>query len=299
MNYRHGYHAGNFADVMKHAVLARIMMHLRGKAAAFRVIETHAGAGLYDLTGAEAAKTGEWREGIARFRKAILPSAAADLFAPYLDTVAAYNSDSRDELRAYPGSPLFIQSWLRPIDRAVLCEMQTEAAAALAGHLRRDNRIKAVHLDGWTALNAFLPPPERRGLVVIDPPYEAADEFAHLAAAVIKARRKWETGVFMAWYPIKDRKGPSLLLKQMLAAKIPKILVAEIARDGATIPSPRTQASGTGATAGALAGSGLLIVNPPWQLDRDLEAMLPALCDTLSGGPWRAHVDWIARDIVN
>lgn len=299
MNYRHGYHAGNFADVMKHAVLARIMTHLRSKAAAFRVIETHAGPGLYDLAGAEAAKTGEWREGIARLSKAALPPAVADLFAPYLDTVAAYNPDSREDLRAYPGSPLLIQAWLRPVDRAVLCEMHPEAAATLAGHLRRDNRIKAVHLDGWTALNAFLPPPERRGLVVIDPPYEAADEFARLAAALIKARRKWETGVFMAWYPIKDRKGPSLLMKQMLAAKIPKILVAEIARDGAAVPSPRTKASGAGVSAGGLGGSGLLIINPPWQLDRDLAAMLPALCTTLSAGPWRSNVDWIARDIVN
>lgn len=299
MNYRHGYHAGNFADVMKHAVLVRIMMHLRDKATPFRVIETHAGAGLYDLTGAEATKTGEWREGIARLRSAALPSAVATLFAPYLDTVAAHNPDSRGDLRAYPGSPLLIQSWLRPVDRAVLCEMQPEAAATLAGHLRRDNRIKAVQLDGWTALNAFLPPPERRGLVVIDPPYEAADEFAHLAAALVKARRKWETGVFMAWYPIKDRKGPSLLMKQVLAAKIPKILVAEIARDGAATASPRTKEPGANASSRALTGSGLLIINPPWQLDNDLAAMLSTLCGTLSAGPWRPKVEWVARDIVN
>ena len=201
MNYRHAFHAGNFADVVKHATLARIVQHLKEKPAAFRVIDTHAGAGVYDLAGPEASRTVEWRDGIARLAAATLAPAVRGLLAPYLDAVAALNGDA---LAVYPGSPALVQRWLRPQDRLIACEREPGAAKALAGNLRGDNRAKAVAIDGYTALNAYVPPKERRGLVLIDPPFEQGDEHARLAHALAGAHRKWPTGIYALWYPIKD-----------------------------------------------------------------------------------------------
>ncbi len=171
MNYRHAFHAGNFADVVKHAVLARILTHLRDKPQPFRVIDTHAGAGLYDLAGPDANRTGEWRAGIGRLTAARLVPPARDLLAPYLDAVAAFNRDG--QLRRYPGSPLVALSLMRPQDRLIACELEPNAAAALTSNLRADKRAKAIAIDGFVAINAYVPPKERRGLVLIDPPFEA------------------------------------------------------------------------------------------------------------------------------
>jgi 23S rRNA A2030 N6-methylase RlmJ len=165
MNYRHAFHAGSFADVVKHIVLVRILLHLRAKPAAFRVIDTHAGAGLYDLAGEEAGRSGEWREGIGRLLTAVIAEAARALIAPYLDAVAACNGGGR--LAVYPGSPVLVRALLRPQDRLIACELEPNAAAALARNLRRDPRSKAVAIDGWTALTAYVPPKERRGLILI------------------------------------------------------------------------------------------------------------------------------------
>ena len=175
MNYRHAFHAGNFADVVKHAVLVRMLVHLRQKPAAFRVIDTHAGAGLYDLGGAEALRSGEWRDGIGRLLAAPIGEQARALLAPYLDALASFNSAGR--LASYPGSPALVRAFLRPQDRLIACELEPNAAAALARHLSGDRRSKAVAIDGWTALNAYVPPMERRGLVLIDPPFEDAAIF--------------------------------------------------------------------------------------------------------------------------
>src|SRR5947209_7834196 len=174
MNYRHAFHAGNFADVIKHAVLARIIAHLKEKPAAFRVIDTHAGAGVYDLAGPEAARTGEWREGIGRLMAAKLAPAVRELLAPYLDAIAAFNPG--ETLKAYPGSPALAQYWLRPQDRLIACEREAAEARALAARMRGDNRIRTVTIDGYTALNAYVPPKKRRGLVLIDPPFEQPNE---------------------------------------------------------------------------------------------------------------------------
>ena len=179
MNYRHAFHAGGPADVVKHAVLARILVHLCNKPAAFRVIDTHAGAGLYDLRGPEATRSPEWRDGIARLLAAPIDGEAAALLAPYLDAVRALNPGG--ELAAYPGSPVVARALLRSQDRLVACELEPSAAAALAHNLGGDRRAKAIAIDGWTALNAYVPPPERRGVVLIDPPFEATDEFSRLA----------------------------------------------------------------------------------------------------------------------
>src|SRR3954452_6599982 len=202
MNYRHAFHAGGFADVIKHIVLARILTYLQDKPAAFRVIDTHAGAGLYDLDSDEARRGGEWLTGIARLMQARLSNETIALTKPYLDIVRAFNP--KGELKAYPGSPLIARGLLRPQDRLLLCELEPKARKALIGVLRRDEQARVVDLDGWMALPAFVPPKERRGLVLIDPPFEAKDEFDKLAAQLARAVAKWPTGVYVVWYPIKD-----------------------------------------------------------------------------------------------
>lgn len=282
MNYRHGFHAGNFADVLKHATLARIVAHLREKPAPFRVIDTHAGAGLYDLAGPEAGRTGEWREGIARLVKAAPPAEARALLAPYLDAVMALNPGGR--LKAYPGSPMLVRAWLRPRDRLIACELEPKAAASLAKNLATSTRAKAMPIDGWTALSAYVPPKERRGLVLIDPPYEAPDEFVRLAEAFAQAHRKWPSGIYLLWYPIKDRVGPDALAKRLKALRIGKILRAELTIT--RVPA-----------ADRLIGAGLIVVNPPWTLERELAVLLPALAACLSPGEGGFRLDWLAREI--
>jgi 23S rRNA (adenine2030-N6)-methyltransferase len=266
MNYQHAFHAGNFADVHKHVVLARILTRLRAKPGAFRVIDTHAGAGRYDLFAPESARSGEWRHGIARLweaavqRKLALP--VADLLAPYLEVVGACNADG--SLRTYPGSPLVAQQLMRPQDRLIACELEPRSAAALAATLRGDRRAKALTLDGWTAIGAYVPPKERRGLVLIDPPFEETSDFIRLSAALAAAHRKWPTGIFMLWYPIKTREAPDALARRLQRLAIAKILRCEI-----MLARPRVDAG--------LIGSGLIVVNPPFTLETDLRVLLPAL----------------------
>lgn len=267
MNYRHGFHAGNFADVVKHAVLARILVHLKAKPTAFRVIDTHAGAGRYDLTGPEASRTGEWRDGIGRLRAAPLDSDVARLLAPYLEVVAGLNRC--DELVCYPGSPHIIRAHLRAQDRLTACELEPNAARALRRNLGGDDRIRTVEIDGWTALKAYVPPKERRGLVLIDPAFEQPDEFSALAERLLEAHRKWPGGIYLLWYPIKGRSEPDTLARQLGRSGIAKVLRAEF-----TVAPLDPD--------GPLAGSGLIIVNPPWTLQGELAVMLPALAAILA-----------------
>jgi 23S rRNA (adenine2030-N6)-methyltransferase len=281
MNYRHGFHAGNFADVMKHATLARIIAYLREKPAPFRVIDTHAGAGLYDLGGPEAERTGEWREGIGRLLKADLAPEVRALLSPYLDAVAELNPGGR--IKVYPGSPLLVRAWLRPGDRLIACELEPQAAAALARNLATSTRAKAMPIDGWTALSAYLPPKERRGLVLIDPPYEEPDEFARLLRAFEEAQRKWANGIYLLWYPIKDRIGPDALAKSLKALGVGKILRAEMTT--ANVPA-----------ADRLIGSGLIVVNPPWTLERELARLLPVLAQCLAPDKGCFRLEWLVRE---
>jgi 23S rRNA (adenine2030-N6)-methyltransferase len=269
MNYRHAYHAGSFADVVKHAVLCRSVTHLRQKPAAFRVIDTHAGAGVYDLVGAEAGKTGEWRHGIGRlFGDGARPltADARALLAPYLDAVAAFNPSGR--LLAYPGSPALLQAMLRRQDRLVACELEPQAAAALARQLRGDPRAKAVAVDGWTALAAYVPPNERRGLVLIDPPFEQTEEFSRLARGLETAHRKWATGTYLVWYPVKDAAAVAAFVRRLSRLRIAKMLRVELVL--------ATASEDLG-----LRGSGLIAVNPPWTLHGELQLLLPALAGVL------------------
>src|SRR3954451_13062033 len=230
MNYRHAFHAGNFADVVKHAVLARILAHLREKPAAFRVIDTHAGAGVYDIAGAEAARTGEWREGIGRLIAAKLAPAGRALVASYLDAIAAFNSS--ETLKTYPGSPALAQCWLRSQDRLIACEREPNAARALTARMRGDNRVKTVAIDGYTALNAYVPPKERRGLVLIDPPFEQPDEQDRIAQGLAAAHRKWPTGIYALWYPIKDTREADSFARRLARLDIARTLRAELTLPG-------------------------------------------------------------------
>jgi 23S rRNA (adenine2030-N6)-methyltransferase len=285
MNYRHAFHAGNFADVIKHIVLTRILTYLHQKQSAFRVIDTHAGAGRYDLTGDEAERSGEWRSGIARVMQARFTEVTAALVAPYLDIVRAFNPPR--ELTDYPGSPLIARALLRPQDRLVVCELQPNARRALISNLYNDAQARVVDLDGWTALAAFVPPNERRGLVLIDPPFEAKDEFAKMTDRFAAAFAKWPTGIYMLWYPIKERRGP-----EMLAAQI-----AAIARrqDGGDDNCLRVEFSVAPQTAeSGLVSTGLLIVNPPWTLASELKSILSELEKPLGqGGAGRYRVETV------
>ena len=209
MNYRHAFHAGGFADVLKHIVLVRILTYLHEKPTAFRVVDSHAGAGLYDLTGHEASTTGEWQTGIARVMQARFSETASPLIQPYLDIVRSFNEGR--ELTAYPGSPLIARKLLRPQDSLVACEVEPQARKSLIANLRRDPQARVVDLDGWVGLAAFVPPKERRGLVLIDPPFERKDEFERMAAGFNEAYTKWSTGIYALWYPVKSRRATDTL----------------------------------------------------------------------------------------
>lgn len=282
MNYRHAFHAGSFADVFKHAVLCRILHHLREKPAAFRVIDTHAGAGVYDLTGDEASRGGEWHDGIERLMAAPLADRMAELLAPYLDVIRSLNE--RDQLTTYPGSPALVRAWLRPQDRLIACELEPNAARSLAYHLQRDSHVKCLTIDGWTALSAYVPPKERRGLVLVDPPFEKDNDFARLANDFAAAHRKWATGIYALWYPIKGRPEPDMLAKRLRRLNIGKILRAEV------IVSPMSDPT-------RLNGSGMIIVNPPWRLEEELTFMLPKLTGILARqGKGQFTLDWLAGE---
>ena len=232
------------------------------------MLDTHAGTGLYDLEGTQANRTGEWREGIGRLMAQKPEGEAGSLLAPYLDAVGTLNSGGA--LKFYPGSPLLALSLMREQDRLVACELEPKAAAALAGNLRRDKRAKAVESDGWQALNAYLPPPERRGLVVVDPPFEDRDEFENLVHGLELGRRKWESGVYLLWYPIKGT-GTAAFMRQLRKIPITKML--------------RTELHVKGASADSFTGSGLIVVNPPWRLADELKVVLPTLQAVLAQGP--------------
>jgi 23S rRNA (adenine2030-N6)-methyltransferase len=274
MNYRHAFHAGGFADVIKHIVLVRMLTYLQEKPAAFRVIDTHAGAGVYDLTSDEAQRGAEWLTGIARLMQARFSEAVLPLVQPYLDIVRAFNPQAA--LETYPGSPLIARALLRPQDRLTACEIEPKARKRLIDALRRDTQARVVDLDGWMALPAFVPPNERRGLVLIDPPYEQKDEFERMAEGFAQAFAKWPTGSYLLWYPVKSRRATDNLARQ----------VAEAAGAGAQ-PAKCLRLEFSVAPQAAEAGlisAGLLIVNPPWKLLGELKAILPELEKPLGQG---------------
>ncbi|WP_127143713.1 23S rRNA (adenine(2030)-N(6))-methyltransferase RlmJ [Pelagibacterium montanilacus] len=282
MNYRHAFHAGNFADVVKHVTLTRILVYLMVKDAAFRVIDTHAGVGLYDLWGSEADRTGEWREGIARLTRAELAAPAGALIAPYLDAVRAQNTDN--ELRYYPGSPFVVRHMLRKQDRLMALELHPEDAEALRCNFAGDIQTRVTQLDGWAALGTHLPPKERRGLVLVDPPFEQKGEFERMVGALERAHKRWPTGIYAFWYPVKDTTEVSRYIRALAATGIPKILRLELTIRPASSP-PR------------LHGSGMIVVNPPFVLRAEMEKILPALSGLLAeAGRGRYRIEEIAGE---
>lgn len=282
VNYQHEFHAGNFADVFKHALFCRILHYLRGKPAAFRVIDTHAGAGLYDLAGEKAARGAEWQGGIGALMAAKTSPPITKLLSPYLEVVRAVND--RDEIRVYPGSPAIARAWLRPQDALIACELEPRSAGALRRNLRGDVRIKTLAIDGWTALNAYVPPKERRGVVLVDPPFEVDDEFRRLANALSAAHRKWATGIYTLWYPIKGRGEPDAFAKRLRRLGLPKVLRAELLVSALTDQT-------------RLNGCGMIVVNPPWTLENELSLLLPALARILGReGKGRFRLDQLGRE---
>ncbi|MET3648149.1 23S rRNA (adenine(2030)-N(6))-methyltransferase RlmJ [Phyllobacterium ifriqiyense] len=285
MNYRHAYHAGNFADVVKHIILTRIVLYLQRKEQAFRVMDTHAGIGRYDLKGTEAGKTGEWVNGVGRLMGAKLDPQVAELLAPYLDIIRAENVDG--QMRHYPGSPLIVRHLLRKQDRLSALELHPQDAKLLAEVFEGDFQTRVTELDGWLALGAHLPPKEKRGLVLIDPPFEVGGEFDRLVEGLARAHKRFSGGTFALWYPVKDIQQLRRFTDMLADTGIPKILRTEL-----MIRAPSAEPR--------LDGTGMIIVNPPFTLEAELQTILPALSKILSDEPNAGfRVDWIRGEQVD
>ena len=269
MNYRHAYHAGNFADVLKHVVVALIIEHLKQKPQPFRVIDVHAGRGIYDLESIEAGKTREWERGIARVMAPPFAEGAAAILSPYVECVRAMNSGS--SLTTYPGSPLLARALMRRGDQLIANELHPEDFNALRSALATQPDSKVLNLDAWVALKSLLPPRERRGLILIDPPFEAPDEFDRLAKGVAEALQRFATGVYVIWYPVKDPRDVTKWLGQLRGlhpAKAINVTLSVLARG----------------TRPGLTEAGLLILNPPYLLKEHLQTLMTELTARLSEG---------------
>ncbi len=273
MNYRHAFHAGNHADVLKHAVLLFCLDALKRKEAPFAVLDTHAGRGTYDLLSEEALRSPEWSEGVARLTQWPNPPV---LVARYLQAVRAFNLGG--ELRTYPGSPALIARALRPDDVMMACEMHPEDYAALRRALPCTANMQVHRRDGWEALGALLPPTQRRGLVLIDPPYEEPDEMVKAVRALSLALRRFAHGAYLWWRPLKSESALAAADAEACARGAKSTLRADLWTDG-----PRAD--------GKLRGSSLLLINPPYGLEEELRQALPDLAQRLSAGAagWRVE----------
>lgn len=280
MNYRHAYHAGNFADVFKHAILLTLLDAMTAKPKPLCYFETHAGRGSYRLDETEAQATGEWRDGIGRLFGAAKPPAG---LRRYLGLIRALNPAGT--LQIYPGSPWLAAQASRADDRLVLCDVQPEEATALSALLRHEPRAHVHTRDGYAALHALLPPPEKRGLVLIDPPFEAQEgEFAAIEAALASAHARWPTGVYAVWYPIKSRRTVVPFHRHLARGPFGDVLIAELLVQPDDSPL-------------RLNGCGMLIANPPWKVDANLFSLLPVLRNVLAQSPRATHeLRWLRRE---
>lgn len=269
LGYRHIFHAGNHADVLKHAVLTLCLRALLRKDKPFVYIDTHAGAGMYDLADVRAGRTGEYLGGIARWWGAGVPA-----LAPLLEVVRAENPDGA--LRHYPGSPAIAHRMLRPEDRMVLFELHPSDHQELAGRFGRGPGLRIEQADAFQRLKAFVPPQERRGLVLIDPPYELKSDYANVVELLRDAHRRWGTGVFLLWFPVLSRLAAQRLLERIAGTGIPRQLCIQY------LPHEGDPGSN-------LLGSGMLVINPPFKLDTELDALALALSEGVTG---RARVHW-------
>jgi len=279
LSYRHLFHAGNFADVFKHALLARLLIALGGKGKPYCYLDTHAGTGRYDLGHEWAWKTREFENGIRRlWERKDIPAA----LAPYLDAVRSENPKGR--LRYYPGSPLIALKLRRPGDRVVLVELNRKDYAELESVVARERHVAVHCMDGYQALKAFLPPPERRGLVLLDSSFDRSGEFARIARALKDAHLRWATGTFAVWYPLMAPAAMHSFDRDMKRTGIGKILRLELLvrkRDAAT----------------AIPGCGMLVVNPPWKFEAEARPLLDWIWRALAPeGAGGVKVDWLAPE---
>jgi 23S rRNA (adenine2030-N6)-methyltransferase len=285
MNYRHAFHAGNFADVFKHVLLRELVRAMQRKPKPFLYLDTHAGRGRYDLAHAEVGgRAPEWPDGIGRLWN------AADLPAPLADLVAAVREYNRtcgagmETLRFYPGSPVLAQLLARPEDRFALCELQPEEAALLDRESVYAPKARMYPLDGYGAPRAMLPPRERRALVLIDPPFEAADEMSRVAGAVEEALTRSPAAVVAVWYPLSARVATAPLFRLLREDRLAPTLIAEF-RVRAELDAP------------GLGGCGMAIINPPWQFDTAMGPVLARLARLLAVDDGaRSRLDWLVPE---
>ncbi|HKJ63563.1 MAG TPA: 23S rRNA (adenine(2030)-N(6))-methyltransferase RlmJ [Hyphomicrobiales bacterium] len=278
MNYRHAYHAGNHGDVLKHIVMTRVLAHLAKKDKPFRVIDAYAGTGLYALDGVEAGKTREWEGGIGKLAEPFAPEIEA-LLTPFRQIIAALNPEGGTRL--YPGSPEIALRMMRPRDALIANELHPEDSDLLASNYAHDPRVTVTQLDAAASVKGNCPPPERRGLVLLDPPYEQLGEAEKAAKMLEAGLRRFSTGIFMLWYPVKAKGEEDLLAEAARTLGVAGTLKVEM-----RVREPFRQ--------GGLAGSGLIIVNTPWKLNEELSLILPALGSRLGIGEWgRGEVEWL------
>lgn len=279
MNYRHAYHAGNFADVFKHVILMLLIEHLREKDKPFTIIDTHAGIGMYDLAGKEAQKTHEYEDGVMRLMATPSLSPPLARFRQWVADIAGMQGGS---LTRYPGSPRLARSMLRQDDRLQLVELHPEDMQTLRAVFTRDRQTITHHMDAYQALKALLPPTPRRGLVLIDPPFEKPDEFTQLVAGIREGYRRWASGIYAVWYPLKTESPVERFRRQLSDTGIRRILDAEL-----TLQPLDDE---------HLHGCGMTLINPPWRLESELAPLLKELATLFAKDSGKATVRWLVPE---
>jgi 23S rRNA (adenine2030-N6)-methyltransferase len=277
MNYRHIYHAGNFSDVVKHYTLTLLLQKLHEKEKAFSIIDTHAGIGGYNLQSLQALKTNEAQEGIF---KLLDSSQDKSLFEQYLKVVQS------QEAGFYPGSPLISHALLRPQDRLWLSELHPDDFQSLAQLFYKDPQVKVLHQDGYTSLKSLLPPKEKRGLILIDPPFEDRNEFKALVNGVQESYKRFATGIYMLWFPIKNLKPIKEFYSALKGLDIPKILAVEFLRRPPVTPD-------------ILNGTGLVIINPPWKIEEKIVPALESLLKIFEFKEGSVRLEWLSEEVQN
>ncbi len=279
LSYRHSFHAGNHADVLKHIVQTLIIESLKEKEKPFLYLDTHAGAGRYQLTNAHATRTGEYLEGIARLWQ---QEEVPELILPYLEAVGSLNTS--DELRYYPGSPLLAAKLLREQDLLMLTELHPTDFPLLRTEFSRDKRVRVCREDGFGQLKSKLPPASRRGFALIDPPYELKQDYSAVVKGIVEGYKRFATGTYAIWYPVVHRQQIKRMLKELEATGIRKILQIELA--------VKSDSDQLGMTA-----SGMIVINPPWKLASQMASILPWLHKTLvPEGTGHTLVEWVVPE---
>ncbi|CAH0524326.1 23S rRNA (adenine(2030)-N(6))-methyltransferase RlmJ [Vibrio hippocampi] len=278
LSYRHSFHAGNHADVVKHIVQSLILDSLKNKDKPFVYHDTHSGVGRYDLTHEWSEKTGEYKQGIAKLWG---DNGLPEDIASYIEAITALNPDST--LRYYPGSPRVARAQLRPQDRMVLTELHPSDFPLLEQEFHRDRQVSIFKEDGFKRLKASLPPQERRGLVLIDPPYELAREYRDVVTAIAQSYKRWATGIYAIWYPVVNRYDIEDMIEGLESLGIRKILQIELG------VSPDTNERG-------MTASGMIVINPPWKLEQQMKAILPYLQQQIAPATGHHKVEWIVPE---